>query len=329
MTSAQSSSNQQGFPPQHLDTQHGDDNEETFYIGQETDKDDSSIDETFYIGQEEESDDSSFATACTSDDSSSTSSSSQESCSSADGDNCSLPSVVVVVPDDDCEVKSINEPSDTSSPNKIRAQARSSSPTSTMTILDEDETMENNLSELSLSSNHSTSSSSFTSVLHRSVSWREEIVTDVKYRPATKSCEKRELYYNKSDMHRFKQHYKMQVRAAQEYQKRLQQNKREQSKPLKKMTVGQEEESCSLSSSSANKNSGTSRQLTSQLHSPNHQQQSYTSPISGLVNTLASYLAGPKIISSKSTNSVTNNNVSTRVGPVAETCVLVDTLYLF
>ena len=328
MTDTQRSSNQGDLPLQHLDIQYEGDNEETFYIGQETTKDSTSIDETFYIGQEEESDDSSFETACTSNDSTSTSSSSQESYISADDDNCNLPTVIVV-PDDDCEVKSINQPSDTSSPNKIRAQARSSSPTSTMTILDEDETMKNELSELSLSSNHSTSSSSFTSVLHRSVSWREEIVTDVKYRPATKSCEKRELYYNKSDMQRFKQHYKMQVRAAQEYQRRLQQNKREQSKTLKKKIVAQEEEKYSLSSSSSNNNSGNSRQSTSQLLSSSHQQQSYMSPISGLVNTLASYLAGPKSVSSSGSNSVMNNNVSARVGPVAETCVLVDTLYLF
>jgi hypothetical protein len=144
------------------------------------------------------------------------------------------------------------------------------------------------------------STASSSSPLRRSVSWKENIVADVKYRPKTESREKQVLFYNSADMHRFRQHYKMQVRAAQEYQKRL----RKES---------------SVDASKPKTNSKKSKQQ-------QQQQQSYTSPISGVINMFTSYLAKP---TSKSSPNTPNSSVAMSRGPIAETCVLVDTLYLF
>ena len=87
------------------------------------------------------------------------------------------------------------------------SKCRLPSPTSTMDDLDSSH------SSLFSSSSFLISSTSMSS-LHRSVSCKETLVTDVVYRPKTRSGEKRELYYNSADMHRFQKHYKMQVWAA-------------------------------------------------------------------------------------------------------------------
>ncbi len=325
----------------------------------------------FYIGHEEEEDccdDSSFVTASSSADPSdfvlTTSACSSETSATKNDCNVSLPVDIVVASsnsDGEYEVGSINMDTNNSGG---ELPPRSASPTSTMTTsLDLNEELSDDLSDLSLSSSHSASTNSLSSlpspkcfnVLHRSVSWREDIVTDVIYRPKTKSCEKKEFYYNSSDMQRFRQHYKMQVRAAQEYQKRLKkcsgkscnqgegkkadQRTRKQQQSLKKnlATVGRNKTSC-VSLSTSIQPEVVKADLKGS-HSPH--QQLYTSPITGLVNTVTSYLAsGSKSLSSivatssnpspsDNLNTTTTNSNSSRVGAIAETCVLVDTLYLF
>jgi hypothetical protein len=62
----------------------------------------------------------------------------------------------------------------------------------------------------------------FSSSPRRSVSWKEEIVTDTIFRPKTKAGDVPRLYYNSGELRRFRQQYKLQVAAAKRYQRRLQ-----------------------------------------------------------------------------------------------------------
>ncbi len=212
---------------------------------------------------------------------------------------------------------------------------RSSSPTSTLQDLeDESEPASTpNYDCIDVECAHTTSASASTSTLHRSVSWREEIVTDVMYRPKTNSSEKKELYYNSTDMQRFRQHYKMQIRAAQQYQKRLRQEKKEQLESSHVSQVESESESEQQQEQEQEQpcredNASTGTCLLQPKHfqsgSQQHQHHLYTSPITGLINMMTSYMAKS---SSSSTDSSSSSSSST--GPIAETCVLVDTLYLF
>merc|ERR1712156_197604 len=55
------------------------------------------------------------------------------------------------------------------------------------------------------------------------------------------------------------------------------------------------------------------------------QQHMYTSPISGLINRMTGYLAKTSLPNNGSNNNPTS---ALSIGSVADTCVLVDTLYL-
>lgn len=127
-----------------------------------------------------------------------------------------------------------------------------------------------------------------------SVIWKDEIVTDVFYRPTTSSSEKSRLYYNRADMQRFKIHYKMQVKAAKEYQKRLRE---------------EEEEETRLSSG--------------RPQPQQHDHHMYTNPISGLINRMTSYIARSSLSLPSPSSHTNTHSMST------ETFVLVDTLYMF
>lgn len=190
--------------------------------------------------------------------------------------------------------------------------ARSTSPTSTITDVSEEDEEEQSKQQPEQQDN-TTSITTPSSTLRRSVSWKEEIITDVIYRPKTNSSEKGGLYYNSSDMQRFRQHYKMQVRAAQDYQKRL---RKDAAIDNKKPNT----------SSKKSKKSVVPNVTVKQNRQQQHHQL-YTSPISDLINKMTGYLA--RTSSSPSTSTSANKNSNVSIGPVADTCVLVDTLYLF
>ena len=206
------------------------------------------------------------------------------------------------------EFKSIDaqqEEEDKKSPSAMR----SASPTST--IIDDSD-----IEEKQTQQQNSSSTTTSSSTLRRSVSWREEIITDVIYRPRTNQSEKRGLYYNSSDMQRFRQHYKMQVRAAQDYQKRL-----------RKDAVRNDKNSTTDSGSrSISKKCVPS--VTAKQQQQQQQHHLYTSPITGLINRMTGYLARTSS-SSLNTSASATSSPTVSIGTVADTCVLVDTLYLF
>lgn len=173
------------------------------------------------------------------------------------------------------------------------------------------------LADISLSSSSTSATSgsiapgNASKSLTRSVSWKNDIVTDVIYRPKTNPVEKTQLFYNKSDMQRFRRHYKMQVKAA-------------------RKSLG-----TSSSSGSGRRTTTTATSSVTTSSSPNRSyQHHYSSPISGLVNMMTSYMAGGGS-SNHNSNSPSvapipaNSHNHLTSGLIADTCVLVDTLYLF
>ena len=187
---------------------------------------------------------------------------------------------------------------------------RSESPTSTLTDVSRVLGTNKEIHK----SNFTSSSPKNNKTLRRSVSWKAEVVTDVIYRPRTKSSEKRDYFYNSSDMHRFRQHYRMQVRAAQEYQKRCSNQQRNNE-------VDTNSAANNAVVVSTKKKVIKKRQHQKQQHCRQNNAQLNTSPVSGLINMVTNYLAKP--------STTYNNSNSVSRGQIAETCVLVDTLYLF
>lgn len=126
----------------------------------------------------------------------------------------------------------------------------------------------------------------------RRVTWAPAVVTDVRLRPRTTADDKDSLYYSYADQQRFRQEYKMQIKAVQRLRKEKQLEK--------------------------------SKRDASQSDSPaDRQQHLLNNPLSGIINVMTTYFAR--------SNSVQQNNWSqnTRKNSSLETTTLIDTLYLF
>ncbi len=140
------------------------------------------------------------------------------------------------------------------------------------------------------------------------VSWAPEVVTDVRFRPRTSAEDKTTFFYTSADQQRFRQEYKMQIRAVQRM--RREQYERSRQQQQQRVTEAQQEEPEEITSSTTSESS----------------QHLLNNPLSGFINLMSTYLSRP----SSPTQEQSNENQSTmsRISNL-ETAVLVDTLYLF
>uniref|UniRef100_A0A7S3VH70 Uncharacterized protein n=1 Tax=Chaetoceros debilis TaxID=122233 RepID=A0A7S3VH70_9STRA len=137
-----------------------------------------------------------------------------------------------------------------------------------------------------------TPSSNLSDEVPRRVTWAPAVVTDVRLRPRTTVDEKDSMYYTYADQQRFRQEYKMQIKAVQRLrtEKQLEKSKRD----------------------------------ASQSDTPTERQHHLLiNPLSGFINVMTTYFAR--------SNSVQQNSGSahTRKSSSLETTTLIDTLYLF
>jgi hypothetical protein len=133
----------------------------------------------------------------------------------------------------------------------------------------------------------------------KNVTWSATIVTQTNYRLRTSDEEKELLHYTAADMTRFRQVYKMQIKAA----KKL---KLEQQKQEEEQRRQQEDEKNVIQKASSGTNS-------------------YQNPFSAFINLFLSQI--PATDSSSSSAAQSGNNPTSRRS--LETTLLIDTLYLF
>lgn len=127
----------------------------------------------------------------------------------------------------------------------------------------------------------------------KSVTWSPMIVTQTNYRLRTSTEDKELLHYTGADMTRFRQLYKMQIKAA------------------KKMMLEQQ------------KTKEEEQRQQDEKNAYEYNASSYQNPISGFINMFISKVYD---LSDSSTSSLRDNSISRRS---LETTILIDTLYLF
>mmetsp|Transcript_3652 Transcript_3652/g.5034 ORF Transcript_3652/g.5034 Transcript_3652/m.5034 type:complete len:274 (+) Transcript_3652:83-904(+) len=136
----------------------------------------------------------------------------------------------------------------------------------------------------------------------KSVCWHNpNVVTHVWYRPIVEASEKADLHYSAKDMLRFKKEYKAAI--------------------LRSRNFNQDK----IDKRKGHPHGASKSQNSQRFHLP------HASPITGLINMAANYMVNRENSSSNNKRSLSPRRRSKNLskGTVAETFVLVDTLYLF